>query len=101
MAGRVPAGAAQEPVPVTVMGGVTLRHVIPDDAIDDPARYRGTVEDETRLLYVAVTRAQKYLYVTFAPVADNQQQRTRSEFFDHIAAQQWVSTISARSTATG
>ena len=81
--------------PSRVMGGVTLRHVIPDEAIDDPARYRGTVEDETRLLYVAVTRAQKYLYVTYAPVADNQQQRTRSEFFDHIAAQQWVSTTPA------
>ena len=78
--------------PSRVMGGVTLRHVIPDEAIDDPARYRGTVEDETRLLYVAVTRAQKYLYVTFAPIADNQQQRTRSEFFDHIASQLWVST---------
>jgi DNA helicase-2/ATP-dependent DNA helicase PcrA len=81
--------------PSRVMGGVTLRHVIPDEAIDDPARYRGTVEDETRLLYVAVTRAQKYLYVTYAPVADNQQQRNRSEFFDHIAAQQWVSTAPA------
>jgi DNA helicase-2/ATP-dependent DNA helicase PcrA len=81
--------------PSRVMGGVTLRHVIPDSAIDDPARYRGTVEDETRLLYVAVTRAQKYLYVTFAPVADNQQQRTRSDFFNHVAAQQWVSTAPA------
>ena len=81
--------------PSRVMGGVTLRHVIPDEAIDDPARYRGTVEDETRLLYVAVTRAQKYLYATFAPVADNQQQRACSVFFDHIAAQQWVSTTSA------
>ena len=83
--------------PSRVMGGVTLRHVIPDDAIDYPARYRGTVEDETRLLYVAVTRAQKYLYATFAPLADNQQQRKRSTFFDHLAAQQWVSTTSARS----
>lgn len=81
--------------PSRVMGGVTLQHVIPDDAIADPARYRGTVEDETRLLYVAVTRAQKYLYATFAPVADNQQQRIRSVFFDHIASQQWVSTTSA------
>ncbi len=81
--------------PSRVMGGVTLRHVIPDDALDDPARYRGTLEDETRLLYVAVTRAQKYLYATFAPMADNQQQRTRSEFFDHLATLQWVSTTSA------
>ena len=85
--------------PSRVMGGVTLRHVIPDDAIADPARYRGTVEDETRLLYVAVTRTQKYLYVTYAPVADNQQQRNRSDFFDHIASQQWVST--APSPLTG
>jgi DNA helicase-2/ATP-dependent DNA helicase PcrA len=81
--------------PSRVMGGVTLRHVLPDEALDDPARYRGTVEDETRLLYVAVTRAQKYLYATYAPVADNQQQRARSVFFDHIASQQWVSTTSA------
>jgi DNA helicase II / ATP-dependent DNA helicase PcrA len=81
--------------PSRVMGGVTLRHVIPDEAIADPARYRGTVEDETRLLYVAVTRSQKYVHATFAPIADNQQQRTRSEFFDHIAAQQWVSTSPA------
>ncbi len=42
--------------PSRVIGGVSLRHVIPDNAIEDPARYRGTVEDETRLLYVAVTR---------------------------------------------
>lgn len=78
--------------PSKSMGGVTLKHVVPDEALDDPLRYRGTLADETRLLYVAVTRSQKYLYATFAPIADNQQQRRRSEFFDHIAAQQWVST---------
>ena len=74
------------------MGGVTLRHVIPDAAIDDPGRYRGTIEDETRLFYVAVTRSQKYLFATWAPIQSNQQQRRRSEFWDHVAAQQWVST---------
>ncbi|MGE0327926.1 MAG: ATP-dependent helicase, partial [Polyangiaceae bacterium] len=81
--------------PSRIMGGVQLQHVIPDEALDDPERYRGTVEDETRLLYVAVTRAQKYLYASFAPVAENQQQKKRSEFFEHIAKQQWVSTTSA------
>jgi DNA helicase-2/ATP-dependent DNA helicase PcrA len=74
------------------MGGVALQHVIPAEAIADPDRYRGTVEDELRLFYVAVTRAQKHLYVTWAPIADNQQQRNRSEFFDHVARQTWVST---------
>ncbi|KRF23793.1 ATP-dependent DNA helicase [Phycicoccus sp. Soil803] len=81
--------------PARVMGGVTLRHVIPDTAIDDPDRYRGTIEDETRLFYVAVTRAQKYLYATWAPIQSNQQQRRRSEFWDHLAAQQWVSTTAS------
>jgi DNA helicase-2/ATP-dependent DNA helicase PcrA len=79
--------------PSRPMGGVQLHHVIPEVALMNPERYRGTVEDETRLLYVAVTRAQKYLYVTYAPIVDNQQQRSRSEFFDHIAKQQWVSTV--------
>ena len=79
--------------PSRPMGGVQLHHVIPEVALVNPERYRGTVEDETRLLYVAVTRAQKYLYVTYAPIVDNQQQRSRSEFFDHIAQQQWVSTV--------
>jgi DNA helicase-2/ATP-dependent DNA helicase PcrA len=78
--------------PSRVMGGVQLQHVIPDNALDDPDRYRGTLEDETRLLYVAVTRAQKYLYATFAPVPDNKQQKSRSDFFEHIARQQWVTT---------
>jgi DNA helicase-2/ATP-dependent DNA helicase PcrA len=78
--------------PARVMGGVTMRHVIPDAAIDDPDRYRGTIEDETRLFYVAVTRSQKYLFATWAPIESNKQQRRRSEFWDHVAAQQWVST---------
>jgi DNA helicase-2/ATP-dependent DNA helicase PcrA len=72
-------------------GGLNLFHVIPQAAIADADRYRGTVEDETRLFYVAVTRAQKYLFVSFSPGA-NQLYRRRSEFFDHCAGQQWFST---------
>ncbi|AFJ34987.1 MULTISPECIES: ATP-dependent helicase [Mycobacterium] len=72
-------------------GGLSVFHVIPDEAIVDADRYRGTVEDETRLFYVAVTRAQKYLVVTFSP-GPNQLYRNRSELFDHCADQTWVST---------
>jgi hypothetical protein len=43
-------------------GGLSLMHVIPPAAIRDFERYRSTLEDETRLFYVAVTRAQKYLF---------------------------------------
>ncbi|HAM22876.1 MAG TPA: DNA helicase, partial [Actinobacteria bacterium] len=72
-------------------GGLGLFHVIPDTAIADSDRYRGTVEDETRLFYVAVTRAQKYLFVSFSP-GSNRMFQNRSPFFDHCASQQWFST---------
>src|SRR5262245_8810500 len=72
-------------------GGLGLFHVIPEVAIAVADRYRGTVEDETRLFYVAVTRAQKYLFVSFSP-GQNQLDRKRSVFFDHCVSQQWFST---------
>ncbi len=75
---------AEQPFPSKRQGGLGLFHVIPDSAIADADRYRGTVEDETRLFYVAVTRAQKYLFVSFSPGA-NQLYRKRSLFFDHCA----------------
>ena len=91
VAGGLPAGLRKNRFPAKRQGGLGLFHVIPEIAIDDPDRYRGTVDDETRLFYVAVTRAQKYLFVSFAP-GSNQLYRRRSAFFDHFAAQQWVST---------
>ena len=72
-------------------GGVGLFHVIPETAVDQPDRYKGTVEDETRLFYVAVTRAQKYLALTYSP-GPNRLYRNRSPLFDHCAAQSPVST---------
>jgi DNA helicase-2/ATP-dependent DNA helicase PcrA len=78
--------------PAKRQGGLGLFHVIPDTAISSPDRYRGTVEDETRLFYVAVTRAQKYLFTSFSPVTSNRLYRNRSQFFDHCARQQWFLT---------
>lgn len=77
--------------PAKRQGGLGLFHVIPETAISDADRYRGTLDDETRLFYVAVTRAQRYLMVSFSP-GSSQLYRKRSVFFDHCAAQQWFST---------
>jgi DNA helicase II / ATP-dependent DNA helicase PcrA len=41
--------------------------VIPRNAVIGADRYLGTVEDERRLFYVALTRSKKYLYCTWAP----------------------------------
>lgn len=77
--------------PAKRQGGLNLFHVIPDTAINSPDRYRGTLEDETRLFYVAVTRTQKYLFVSCSP-GPNQLYRNRSQFFDHCAQQPWFLT---------
>lgn len=73
--------------PAKRQGGLGLFHIIPDTAIANPDRYRGTIEDETRLFYVAVTRAQKYLFVSYSPVPGNRLYGRRSPFFDHCARQ--------------
>ncbi|KUI44918.1 DNA helicase [Mycobacterium sp. IS-1590] len=72
-------------------GGLSVFHVIPEEAVADADRYRGTVEDETRLFYVAITRAQKYLWLSYSP-GPNKLYKNRSEFFDHCTGQTWVST---------
>lgn len=71
-------------------GGRTPWHLIPDDAFDNAARYKGGVEDERRLFYVAVTRAQKFLHMSWAPVAGNQIAKAPSDFFNEVLASKYV-----------
>lgn len=72
-------------------GGRNAFHVLPIEAVPNGERYRGTLAEETRLFYVAVTRAKKFLYATFAP-GDNAQAKNPSDFFIHCTASAWAST---------
>ena len=74
-------------------GGLGVFHVVPHEAVPSPDRYRGTVEDETRLFYVAVTRAQKYLAMSFSP-GGNQLFNAPSPFLQLAIGNQYVSTRS-------
>lgn len=78
--------------PIRAQGGLNVFHVIPMEAVPHGARYRGGLVEETRLFYVAVTRAQKYLYLSWAPIAANAQARNRSDFFRDASASDWVLT---------
>ena len=40
-------------------GGRQIWHVIPESAVANADRYKGGIEDERRLFYVALTRAEK------------------------------------------
>ena len=78
--------------PMKAQGGLqTIPHIVPLEAVQNGARYRGGLSDETRLFYVAVTRAQKYLYVTYAP-GTSPLYRNASDFYLHCTASTWMST---------
>jgi DNA helicase-2/ATP-dependent DNA helicase PcrA len=76
--------------PSRVGGGRTVWHLLPTDAFDRAARYRGGVDDERRLFNVAATRAQKFLHMTWAPHDGNAQAKAPSEFFSEVLASRYV-----------
>lgn len=73
-------------------GGRSVWHIIPDTSVPNSDRYKGTVQDERRLFYVAITRAEKYLFCSWAPIASNQQQRKVSPFYRDFTDCEYVLT---------
>lgn len=71
-------------------GGRTPWHLLPADAFDNAARYKGGDDDERRLFYVAVTRAQKFLHMTWAPTPGNQLAQAVSDYFTDVQASKFV-----------
>lgn len=81
-------------------GGLGVFHIIPEQAVSDPDRYRGSEDDERRLFYVAATRAQKYLALSYSP-GDNRLYKKESQFFAEATRNTYVLTRpSERSDAT-
>ena len=77
--------------PAKGAGGRTAWHLLPTNAFaNNAARYRGGIEDERRLFYVAVTRAQKFLHMTWAPHDGNRIAQVPSEFFNEVLASKYV-----------
>ncbi len=64
--------------------GRTPWHLIPAAAFKNAARYKGTEADERRLFYVALTRAQKFLHMTWAPTEGNSHAQRASAFLDDV-----------------
>ncbi len=72
--------------PSKAQGGRSVWHLIPTAAVKSHERYRGTLEDERRLFYVAMTRSQKFLFFTWAPIHGNQLYQKVSEFWENVLA---------------
>lgn len=71
-------------------GGRTAWHLLPADAFANAARYRGGPADEMRLFYVATTRAQKFLHMSWAPHDGNKMAQGPSSFFENVLASKYV-----------
>ena len=77
--------------PAPRMGGRNVWHIVPRNGVVDQVRYEGTLEDERRLFYVAMTRSQKFLFLTWAPIAGKHNRYAkRSEFWDNILKSKYV-----------
>ena len=70
--------------PIKRHGGRSVWSIISDKAVPSAERYKGTKEDERRLFYVALTRAEKYLFCSWGPIPGNQLQKKVSEFFTDL-----------------
>ena len=64
--------------------------LLPKAAFESGERYDGSLEDERRLFYVAMTRSQKFLHMTYAPMESNQLFRRKSPFWDEVIESKWV-----------
>jgi DNA helicase II / ATP-dependent DNA helicase PcrA len=73
-------------------GGKGVWHVIPRDAVRNADGYDGTVEDERRLFYVALTRSKRYLFCSWAPIQDNRRYQRPSVFVSEFGRSQQVLT---------
>lgn len=67
-------------LPIRGIGGRTVWHEMDINLIKDGQRYKGGEEDERRLLYVAITRSQKFLFITRAPENGNRLYQQESPF---------------------
>jgi len=66
-------------------------NLIPSEAVANADRYNGSVDDERRLFYVAMTRSKKFLHMTWAPIeGKNNWYIRKSAFWDDVLASKWV-----------
>lgn len=71
-------------------GGRNEWHLLPKRGVRGQARYEGSIEDERRLFYVAMTRSQKFLHMTWAPVHGNRLYQRPSDFWNDVLASKFV-----------
>ncbi len=78
-------------LPLKKPGGLSVWHFLDKSLIKDQTRYEADTkeqrnEDERRLLYVAMTRSQKFLFISRAPSYDNRLYKYESPFISELVS---------------
>jgi DNA helicase-2/ATP-dependent DNA helicase PcrA len=77
--------------PAAKVGGRNVWHLLPKAGVKGQSRFEGTIEDERRLFYVAMTRSQKFLHMTWAPIqGKNNRYASPSDFWTDILVSQFA-----------
>lgn len=76
--------------PAAAIGGRSVWHLLPAAGVKGQPRYVGSIEDERRLFYVAMTRSQKFLHMTWAPIAGTTRYTKVSDFWTDVLASKYV-----------
>lgn len=75
--------------PAKAAGGLSCWHILNPLTIKNYEGLKGRKEDELRLLYVALTRSKKFLFVTRAP-GESQQDKNPSELLNHLRSTPYI-----------
>jgi DNA helicase-2/ATP-dependent DNA helicase PcrA len=67
--------------------------LLPRHLVKGAGRYDGSLADERRLFYVALTRAQKYLWCSWSPSVSKKHLRSASSFFNEFSGHDAVLTV--------
>lgn len=67
--------------------------IVPEAGVRDAQRYHGSIEDERRLFYVALTRAQKYFLASFSANPEYGHSQKPSEFFQWLESAKLVKRV--------
>lgn len=77
--------------PAARISGPSVWHLLPRDGVKGQSRFEGTIEDERRLFYVAMTRSRKFLHLTWAPIPGYNNRYSRpSEFWENVLTSKYV-----------
>jgi DNA helicase II / ATP-dependent DNA helicase PcrA len=77
--------------PAAGVGGRSVWHLLPRAGVVRQPRFEGTIEDERRLFYVAMTRSQKFLHLTWGPIAGkNNRYVAASDFWTNVLVSKHV-----------